>query len=61
MAWMGWTASRQAIEVEIKQFDEFQICHYGASEDYAKGYIDAQNNANKALTSLGIRVKGNEE
>lgn len=30
----------------VKQFSEFQICHYGATEDYAKGYIDCQNNYN---------------
>ena len=33
----------------VKQYSEFQICHYGATEDYAKGYIDCQNNYNKVL------------
>ncbi len=33
----------------VKQFSEFQICHYGATEDYAKGYIDCQSNYNKVL------------
>lgn len=33
----------------VKQFSEFQISHYGATEDYAKGYIDCQNNYNKVL------------
>ena len=33
----------------MKQFSEFQICHYGTTEDYAKGYIDCQNNYNKVL------------
>ena len=42
----------------VKQFDDFQIVHYGGSEDYAKGYIDCQNNYNKALTAAGIGVKG---
>ncbi|HII3217855.1 TPA: hypothetical protein ACY3HR_004819 [Citrobacter freundii] len=42
----------------MKQFSEFQICHYGATEDYAKGYIDCQNNYNKALAAAGIGVKG---
>ncbi|WP_312768655.1 ead/Ea22-like family protein [Enterobacter soli] len=37
----------------VKQFSEFQICHYGASEDYAKGYIDCQNNYNKILFAAG--------
>ncbi|MGQ0331946.1 hypothetical protein ACT3N0_23335 [Citrobacter portucalensis] len=44
--------------VVVKQFDDFQIVHYGGSEDYAKGYIDCQNNYNKALTAAGIGVKG---
>lgn len=47
-------AELEARAVTIKQFDEFQICHYGASEDYAKGYIDCQNNYNKALNAAGI-------
>lgn len=45
-------------ELAVKQFDDFQIVHYGGSEDYAKGYIDCQNNYNKALTAAGIGVKG---
>lgn len=57
----AWTASRAAIEIELKQFDDFQLVHYGTTEDYAKGYIDAQNNANKAITSHGIRIKGKTE
>ncbi|QLS05435.1 hypothetical protein HV327_07435 [Citrobacter freundii] len=44
--------------VVVKQFDDFQIVHYGCSEDYAKGYIDCQNNYNKALTAAGMGVKG---
>ncbi|MGV3793765.1 ead/Ea22-like family protein [Citrobacter portucalensis] len=44
--------------VPVKQFDDFQIVHYGATEDYAKGYIDCQNNYNKALAAAGIGVKG---
>lgn len=41
--------------VTVKQFDEFQICHYGATEDYTKGYIDCQNNFFKWLTAAGIK------
>ncbi|HFF8963685.1 hypothetical protein V6135_02155 [Klebsiella pneumoniae] len=41
--------------VTVKQYDEFQICHYGATEDYAKGYIDCQNNFSKWLTAAGIK------
>lgn len=57
MYWMAWQASREAIEIELKQFDHFQICHYGADERYADGYIDAQNNANKAIEQAGLKVK----
>ncbi|MCU2426579.1 ead/Ea22-like family protein [Enterobacter hormaechei subsp. hoffmannii] len=47
-------AEKRIAELEVlargvKQFSEFQICHYGATEDYAKGYIDCQNNYNKVL------------
>ncbi|HIE1494180.1 ead/Ea22-like family protein [Enterobacter cancerogenus] len=47
-------AEKRIVEFEalargVKQFSEFQICHYGATEDYAKGYIDCQNNYNKVL------------
>lgn len=53
-------AERQLAELEsrtvtVKQFDEFQICHYGATEDYAKGYIDCQNNFFKWLNTAGIK------
>jgi hypothetical protein len=51
-------AELEARTITVKQFDDFQIVHYGGSEDYAKGYIDCQNNYNKALTAAGIGVKG---
>lgn len=51
-------AELEARTVVVKQFDDFQIVHYGGSEDYAKGYIDCQNNYNKALTAAGLGVKG---
>ncbi|MDS0992248.1 ead/Ea22-like family protein [Citrobacter freundii] len=51
-------AELEARTVVVKQFDDFQIVHYGGSEDYAKGYIDCQNNYNKALIAAGIGVKG---
>lgn len=53
-------AELEAGAVVVKQFDDFQIVHYGGSEDYAKGYIDCQNNYNKALIAAGIGVKGGE-
>lgn len=48
-------AELESRTVTVKQFDEFQICHYGATEDYAKGYIDCQNNFFKWLTAEGIK------
>lgn len=51
-------AELEARTVVVKQFDDFQIVHYGATEDYAKGYIDCQNNYNKVLSAAGIGVKG---
>lgn len=57
VSWSAWKSSRAAIEIELKQFDHFQICHYGADEKYADGYIDAQNNANKAIDFAGLKVK----
>ncbi|WPR92689.1 hypothetical protein SM909_19195 [Klebsiella aerogenes] len=48
-------AELESRAVTVKQFDEFQICHYGATEDYAKGYIDCQNNFFKWLTAEGIK------
>ncbi len=54
-------AELEAREVKVKQFSEFQICHYGASEDYAKGYIDCQKNYNKALGAAGILISINGE
>ena len=53
-------AELESRTVIVKQFDEFQICHYGATEDYAKGYIDCQNNYNKALSAAGIQIQGGE-
>jgi len=50
-------AELEARQVNLRQFDEFAICHFGASEDYAKGYIDAQNNAKKAIAAAGIGIK----
>lgn len=52
------TGGNGSREVAVKQFDDFQIVHYGATEDYVKGYIDCQNNYNKALAAAGIVVKG---
>ena len=49
-------AELESREVVIRQFDEFSICHFGGSEDYAKGYIDCQKNYNKALGAANILV-----
>ena len=48
-------AELESRTITVKQYDEFQICHYGATEDYAKGYIDCQNNFSKWLTAAGIK------
>ncbi|WP_404676999.1 ead/Ea22-like family protein [Raoultella ornithinolytica] len=48
-------AELESRTVTVKQYDEFQIFHYGATEDYAKGYIDCQNNFSKWLTAAGIK------
>lgn len=53
-------AELEARTVVVKQFDDFQIVHYGATEDYAKGYIDCQSNYNKAIYAAGIKVKGGD-
>lgn len=44
--------------VTVKLYDDCQLCHYGTTEDYAKGYIDSQNNFIKWLAAAGIKVKG---
>ncbi|EBI5624546.1 ead/Ea22-like family protein [Salmonella enterica] len=54
-------AELEARTVVVKQFDDFQIVHYGATEDYAKGYIDCQSNYNKAIYAAGIKVKGESD
>ncbi len=48
-------AEFEALARGVKQFSEFQICHYGATEDYAKGYIDCQNNYNKVLFAAAVK------
>lgn len=47
----------EARTVAVKQFYDFQIVRDGATEDYAKGYIDCQRNYNKAIYAAGIKVK----
>ncbi|EAN2380937.1 ead/Ea22-like family protein [Salmonella enterica] len=50
-------AELEARTVTVKLYDDFQLCHYGATDDYAKGYIDSQNNFTKWLAAAGIGVK----
>lgn len=50
-------AELESRTVTVKQYDAFQICHYGATEDYAKGYIDCQDNFSKWLAAAGIKVE----
>lgn len=54
MAFAAWQASRQAIEVELPT-------EMTRDNDYASGFNQCLSECNDALTSLGIRVKGNEE
>ncbi|ENR4359563.1 hypothetical protein ACEVFK_001481 [Salmonella enterica] len=51
-------AELESRTVTVKLYDDFQLCHYGTTEDYAKGYIDSQNNFIKWLAAAGIKVKG---
>ncbi|EAU2112750.1 ead/Ea22-like family protein [Salmonella enterica] len=51
-------AELESRTVTVKMYDDFQLCHYGTTEDYAKGYIDSQNNFTKWLSAAGIKVKG---
>lgn len=48
----------ESCTVTVKLYDDCQLCHYGTTEDYAKGYIDSQNNFIKWLAAAGIKVKG---
>ncbi|ECF4924729.1 TPA: ead/Ea22-like family protein [Salmonella enterica subsp. indica] len=50
-------AELESRTVTVKLYDDFQLCHYGATDDYAKGYIDSQNNFTKWLAAAGIGVK----
>ncbi|END3079360.1 ead/Ea22-like family protein [Salmonella enterica] len=48
----------EARTVVVNQLYDFQIVRHGATEDYAKGYVDCQRNYNKAIYAAGIKVKG---
>ena len=58
-AWIYWQASRQAIEVELpKKMQEV------VADTLIHGRVmanDMLRDCTKSITSLGIRVKGNEE
>ena len=54
-------AELESRTVTVKLYDDFQLCHYGTTEDYAKGYIDCQNNFTKWLTAAGIQVIEGEQ
>lgn len=49
-------ASLESRTVTVKLYGDFQLCHYGTTEEYAKGYIDCQNNFTKWLAAAGIQV-----
>ena len=52
-AWWGWKTSRQAIEVDLENVSYVQV-------EEGTLYL-SESDVNASLTSLGIRVKGNEE
>lgn len=52
--WQAWQASRQAIEVELPE-SKANVTYTNSGFNWGVGECA------KALTSLGIRVKGNEE
>lgn len=49
-AWWGWSKSRQSIEVDVPEACAFNLCD-----------LVERDKVITHLTSLGIRVKGNEE
>lgn len=53
IAWAAWQASRQAIEVDLENVSYVQV-------EEGTFYL-SEIEVNEHLTSLGIRVKGNEE
>ena len=55
MAWMGWKASREAIEIELPEGTGW------ASDPYNHGRNNGINQCAKAITSHGIRIKGKTE
>ncbi len=55
IAWKAWTASRAAIEIDIKNLENHP-------DDYfMDGYNDAISDVTDELTSHGIRIKGKTE
>lgn len=60
MAWAGWQASREAVEVEIDNHTEFEIEHMICPDKagYSVGWIDGRNYAVKQVRAAGIKVKG---
>lgn len=54
IAWISWTASRAAIEIELPK-------HCNGTTPDAEGYDDALDECIEAITSHGIRIKGKTE
>src|SRR5471030_439855 len=54
LSWTMWQASRKAIEVDLPTEMTREI-------DYVAGFNQCLSECAEAITSLGIRVKGNEE
>jgi len=59
MAWMGWTASRAAIEIELPEIGKYYAGKAGYSRIYdIHGF---ERDSKDAITSHGIRIKGKTE
>lgn len=63
MAWMGWTSSREAIEIDLPQRQS--LCASGYGDGYfvpsSTGEGLEYDEVVEAITSHGIRIKGKTE
>lgn len=54
MAWAGWQASREAVEVELPKRREY----VDTLSDHELGFNIALDNCAEAIRAAGIKVKG---
>jgi hypothetical protein len=57
MAWVGWQASREAVEVELPEEARCRF-KYPEAEAQCDGFNDALSQCLDAIESAGIKVKG---